>query len=192
MSDPVLAASKFLALVLRHRPGRIGLTLDAAGWADIDALIARAAGHHPLTRALIEQAVAENDKQRYAISEDGRRIRARQGHSHAVAVALDLPAVAPPAVAPPAVLYHGTATRWLDAILREGLDRRSRQHVHLSADADTAIRVGARHGRPVVLRVDAAAMVAAGHVFHRSENGVWLTEAVPPAFLQRLDDAASP
>ena len=187
MSDPVLAASRFLALVLRHQPGRIGLTLDAAGWADIDDLIARAAGHHPLTRALIEQAVAENDKQRYAISEDGRRIRARQGHSHAVAVALDLPAVAPPAV-----LYHGTATRWLDAILREGLDRRSRQHVHLSDDADTAGRVGARHGRPVVLRVDAAAMASAGHVFHRSENGVWLTEAVPPAFLRLSEGADAP
>lgn len=187
MSDPVLAASKFLALVLRHRPELIGLTLDAAGWADIDDLIARAAGHHPLTRALIERAVAENDKQRYAISEDGRRIRARQGHSHAVAVALDLPVVAPPAV-----LYHGTATRFLDAILREGLDRRGRQHVHLSDDADTATRVGARHGRPVVLRVDAAAMASAGHVFHRAENGVWLTDAVPPTFLRRLDDAASP
>lgn len=187
MSEPVAAASRFLALVLRHRPGLIGLTLDAAGWADIDELIARAAGHHPLTRALIERAVAENDKQRYAISDDGRRIRARQGHSHAVAVDLDLPALAPPPV-----LYHGTATRFLDAILREGLDRRDRQHVHLSADADAATRVGARHGRPVVLRVASAAMAAAGHRFHRAENGVWLTDAVPPAFLRVLDAADAP
>jgi len=182
MPDPVVAASKFLALVLRHDPGRIGLRLDDAGWADIEELIARAAGHHPLTRPLIERAVAENDKRRYAISEDGRRIRARQGHS--VAVDLDLPAVTPPAV-----LYHGTATRFLEAILREGLDRRSRQHVHLSADIGTATRVGARHGRPVVLCVDAAAMVAAGHVFHLSENGVWLTDAVPPGFLRLCEDA---
>ena len=184
MSEPVAAASRFLALVLRHRPGLIGLSLDAAGWADIDELVARAAGHHPLTRALIERAVAENDKQRYAISDDGRRIRARQGHSHAVAVDLDLPALAPPPV-----LYHGTATRFLDAILREGLDRRDRQHVHLSTDAGAAIRVGARHGRPVVLQVEAGAMAAAGHRFHRADNGVWLTDAVPPAFLRVLDAA---
>lgn len=176
MSDPVIAASKFLALVLRHRPEAIGLVLDDAGWADIDALIACAAPHHPLTRDLIERVVAGNDKQRYAISDDGRRIRARQGHS----IDVDL---GPPALTPPAVLYHGTATRFLDAILREGLTKRQRHHVHLSADVATATNVGARHGRPVVLRVDAAAMAAAGHVFHRSENGVWLTDAVPAAFL---------
>lgn len=185
MSDPVAAASRFLALVLRHDPGRIGLTLDRAGWADIDALIACAAAHHPLTHALIERAVAENDKRRYAISADGRRIRARQGHSVAVDLGL-------PAVAPPPVLYHGTATRFLDAILREGLSRRRRRHVHLSADAATAARVGARHGRPVVLRIDAAAMAAAGHVFHLSENGVWLTDAVPPAFLAPPAPATPP
>ena len=176
MSDPVIAASKFLALVLRHRPEAIGLVLDEAGWADIDTLIARAAPHHPLTRALIERAVAENDKQRYAISDDGRRIRARQGHSIEVDLAL-------PALAPPALLYHGTATRFLEAILREGLTKRQRQHVHLSADVATATRVGARHGRPVVLRVDAAAMAAAGHVFRQAENGVWLTDTAPAAFL---------
>ena len=176
MPGPVVAASRFLALVLRHRPETIGLVLDAAGWADIDTLIACAAPHHPLTRDLIERAVAGNDKQRYAISDDGRRIRARQGHSIDVDLGL-------PALAPPPVLYHGTATRFLDAILREGLTKRQRHHVHLSADVATATNVGARHGRPVVLRVDAAAMAAAGHVFHRSENGVWLTDAVPAAFL---------
>ena len=105
-----------------------------------------------------------------------RRIRARQGHSIDVDLAL-------PALAPPPVLYHGTATRFLDAILRDGLTKQRRHHVHLSADVATATQVGARHGRPVVLRVDAAAMAAAGHVFHRSENGVWLTDAVPSAFL---------
>lgn len=182
MSDPVVAASRFLALVLRHRPETIGLALDDAGWADIDDLLACAAPHHPLTRTLIERVVAGNDKQRYAISDDGRRIRARQGHSIDVDLAL-------PAVTPPPVLYHGTATRFLDAILREGLTKQRRHHVHLSAEATTATQVGARHGRPVVLRVDAAAMAAAGHVFHRAENGVWLTDAVPAAFLST--DAAT-
>ncbi len=171
-----MAASKFLSLVLRHRPGSIGLVLDDAGWADIDALILLAQPQHPLDRALVERAVAENDKNRFEIDADGRRIRARQGHSVHVDVGLTpLP--------PPARLYHGTASRFVAAIRREGLSRRSRQHVHLSADAETATRVGARHGRPVVLVVRAAEMAAAGHAFHRSSNGVWLTDAVPAAFI---------
>jgi len=161
---------------MRHAPERIGLRLDPAGWADIEELLRLAQPRHPLTRDLIERAVAENDKQRFAISADGERIRASQGHSIEVDVGLS-------PTPPPRLLYHGTATRFLDAIRREGLDKRSRNHVHLSADADTAARVGARHGKPVVLRVRAAAMAEAGHVFFLSENGVWLTDAVPPAFL---------
>lgn len=174
----VVATSKFLSLVLRHRPERIGLTLDAGGWAEVDDLVRCARAHGRLIdRALIEEVVAKNDKQRFAFSEDGRRIRASQGHSIDVSLGLE------PRV-PPARLFHGTADRFLDSIRRHGLVRGSRHHVHLSLDRDTAQRVGARHGRAVVLEVDAAAMHAAGYAFFRSDNGVWLTESVPPAYLR--------
>lgn len=182
MSKDLASAGKFISLVLRHRPDAIGLTLDAAGWAEIDALIRLSQGHRPLTRALIEAVVASNDKQRFAISEDGLRIRARQGHSIEVALGL-----AP--LQPPEELFHGTATRCLASIRREGLDKRTRRHVHLSADAQTAANVGARHGTPAVLRIRAGGMAAAGHLFYRSENGVWLTDAVPPQFIL-FDDVA--
>ena len=172
----LVSTSKFLSLVLRHQPEIIGLSLDDAGWADIDVLIRLSQPHRPLTRALIEQVVEENSKQRFAISEDGRRIRANQGHSIEVELGLQ-------PLAPPTRLYHGTATRFVDAIRREGLVKRSRQHVHLSADADTATAVGARHGKPAVLIVRAGEMAAAGHAFFRSENGVWLTDAVPVGFI---------
>lgn len=174
--DNLIPASKFLSLVLRHRPDLIGLSLDAAGWAEIEELIRLSRAHRPLARELIEAVVASSDKQRFAISEDGKRIRANQGHSIDVDLALEV-------VAPPERLYHGTAARFVEAIRREGLSRRSRHHVHLSADVDTARRVGARHGKPVVLVVRATEMAAAGHVFHRSANGVWLTDAVPVAFI---------
>lgn len=169
--------SKRLSYVLRHRPDSIGLTLGDDGWIGIDALLAGLAAHGTdLSRDRLARIVAANDKQRFTI--DGDRIRANQGHSVPVDLAL-------PAVAPPEVLYHGTATRHLGAIFHEGLRKGRRHHVHLSADADTARRVGARHGTPVVLQVDAVAMHAAGHTFHRSANGVWLTDTVPPAFLIR-------
>lgn len=174
--DNLVSTSKFLSLVLRHQPEVIGLILDDSGWADINVLIRLSQPHKPLTRALIEQVVAENSKQRFAISEDGRRIRANQGHSIEVELGLR-------PLAPPALLYHGTATRFVEAIRREGLVKRSRQHVHLSADPDTATAVGARHGKPSVLIVRADAMAAAGHAFFRSENGVWLTGAVPVGFI---------
>ncbi|MBX3712099.1 MAG: RNA 2'-phosphotransferase [Lysobacter sp.] len=175
MTD-LVSASRFLSLILRHRPDLIGLSLDAAGWAEIEALIRLSLAHRPLTRDLIEAVVAGSDKQRFAISEDGLRIRANQGHSIAVDLALQI-------VAPPERLYHGTAARSVDAIRREGLLRRNRHHVHLSADTDTAMRVGARHGKPVVLTIRAAEMAAAGHVFRRSANGVWLADAVPVGFI---------
>lgn len=170
------SASKFLSLVLRHRPDLIGLSLDAAGWADTAELIRLSQAHRPLTRDVIEAVVAASDKQRFSISEDGLRIRANQGHSIDVDLALEV-------LTPPERLYHGTATRFVDAIRREGLLRRDRHHVHLSADIDTALRVGARHGKPVVLLIHAAEMVAAGHAFRRSANGVWLADAVPAAFI---------
>ena len=172
----LVSTSKFLSLVLRHQPEVIGLILDDSGWADIDTLIRLSQAHKPLTRALIEQVVEENSKQRFAISDDGRRIRANQGHSIEVELGLQ-------PVTPPTRLYHGTATRFVDAIRREGLVKRSRQHVHLSADAGTATTVGARHGKPSVLIVRAGEMAAAGYAFFRSENGVWLTDAVPVEFI---------
>ncbi|MEW2391245.1 RNA 2'-phosphotransferase [Streptomyces venezuelae] len=168
--------SKYLSKHLRHSPHRIGLTLDANGWVEIDALLAAAAAHRfPFTRAELDHVVAVNDKQRFAV--EGDRIRASQGHS--VEVDLDLPPAAPPAY-----LYHGTVAAHLAAIRAEGLRPMNRHAVHLSPDRETATRVGARRGRPVVLSVDAGAMHRAGHVFQVSANGVWLTAAVPPGFLR--------
>ena len=162
--------------MLRHQPQLIGLRLDDGGWVDVEDLLAALAAHgRPLTRAQLERLVADSDKQRFAL--EGGRIRASQGHSVPVELGLE-------PVQPPAVLFHGTPERNVDAILREGLHKGSRHHVHLSPDVDTAQRVGARRGRPRVLQVDAAAMAAAGHVFLRSANGVWLVDAVPPAYLR--------
>jgi putative RNA 2'-phosphotransferase len=169
-------SSKLLSLVLRHRPDLVGIRLDEAGWVEVDELLAGlAALGKPMTRTQLERIVATSDKQRFAL--DGDRIRASQGHS----VPVDLGLVP---VAPPAVLFHGTPERNVEAILREGLRRGTRHHVHLSPDEATAVRVGARRGRPRVLEVDAAAMAADGHVFLRSANGVWLVDAVPPAYLR--------
>lgn len=171
----LVRVSKYLARHLRHDPGRIGVTLDPQGWVDVDVLLRAAAAHgFPITEAELVEVVARNDKKRYAL-ENGR-IRANQGHT--VQVDLDLPAVEPPPV-----LYHGTVARSLPGIRAEGLRPMSRHHVHLSPDRETATRVGARRGRPVVLTVDAAAMHAAGHVFRLSANGVWLADAVPPSFI---------
>lgn len=169
--------SKYLSLVLRHHPERVGVTLDPAGWADVDDLIAasRRAGV-PLDRAVLERIVADNDKRRFAFSDDGGRIRANQGHSIPVDLGLE-------PLVPPGRLWHGTAESRLDAIRSEGLSPQSRQHVHLSGDHDTAVAVGRRHGKPVVLTVHAGALHRAGHRFYRSENGVWLTDAVPPDYL---------
>ncbi|MFJ3663509.1 RNA 2'-phosphotransferase [Streptomyces sp. NPDC090119] len=168
--------SKYLSKHLRHQPERIGLTLDPAGWVEIDALLAAAAAHgFPVTRAELDHVVAVNDKRRFAV--EGGRIRASQGHSVEVVLGL------PPATPPP-YLYHGTVARSLDAIRAEGLRPMNRHDVHLSADRETATRVGARRGRPVVLAVDAGAMHRDGHVFHVSANGVWLTDAVPPRYLR--------
>lgn len=169
--------SKFLSLVLRHDPARIGITLDDAGWTDVAQLLAACAAHGvSLTRDQLAAVVAESDKQRFALSPDGTRIRANQGHS----VEVDLQ-LAP--AEPPEVLYHGTVEAALAGIRADGLVRGKRHHVHLSADAATATKVGARRGTPVILTVRAADMVAAGHVFYCSDNGVWLTEHVPPHFI---------
>ena len=170
--------SKFMSFVLRHQPQSIGLTLDAAGWADIDELLARAAAAgRAITRAQLDEVVATNDKRRFALSDDGLRVRASQGHSVDVDLGLE------PLLPPPA-LFHGTATRFKASILETGLDRRSRHHVHLTEDIAVGRAVGTRYGVPVILRVDAAAMAAAGHVFYRTDNGVWLVESVPARFIE--------
>ncbi|MFF4383389.1 RNA 2'-phosphotransferase [Kitasatospora sp. NPDC001547] len=175
----LVRSSKMLSRILRHEPGLVGVSLDAAGWVRVDELLAAlAARGRPLTRAELDHVVASNNKRRFGYSPDGLSIRANQGHTVAVDLGLA-------AAVPPPVLYHGTADRHLAAIFDEGLRPMARQDVHLSADTETATRVGARHGRPVVLTVNAAAMTAAGHEFRLSENGVWLTDAVPPQYLSR-------
>ena len=166
--------SKLLSLVLRHDPGAIGLTLDAGGWAEIDRIVAGAG--FPVTAAEIAAVVRASGKQRFALSEDGRRIRANQGHSVPVELGL-VP------VTPPQTLFHGTATNTLDAIRSEGLRPMGRQHVHLSPDPDTAQKVGQRHGRPVILTVAARDLSDTGQAFYLSANGVWLTGPVPPGYL---------
>ncbi|MGW0865587.1 MULTISPECIES: RNA 2'-phosphotransferase [Streptomyces] len=168
--------SKYLSKHLRHQPERIGLALEEGGWVEIDTLIAAAAAHgFRFTRDELDHVVLTNDKRRFAV--EGTRIRASQGHSVEVDLGL-------PAATPPAHLYHGTVARHLDAIRVEGLRPMNRHDVHLSPDRETATRVGARRGRPVVLTVDTAAMHRDGHVFRVSANGVWLTEAVPPGYLR--------
>ncbi|MGC4808264.1 RNA 2'-phosphotransferase [Micromonospora sp. DT233] len=168
--------SKRMSLALRHEPHRLGLTPDRAGWVAVDDLLAALR----VGRDALDEVVAECDKQRFAVERgpDGAdRIRANQGHS--IPVELELPAEVPPER-----LYHGTGAAALDSIVATGLHRGGRHHVHLSADVETARRVGARRGGPtVIFTVAAAAMARDGHLFHRSANGVWLTEAVPARYL---------
>lgn len=169
--------SKFLSLVLRHEPEVIGLQLDAQGWAEVDELLQKLHVHgQSLDHAGLRQIVATCSKQRFALSDDGLRIRANQGHSVAVDLGLA-------AIEPPQWLYHGTVGRFIGAIRAQGLRAGERQHVHLSLDRETAHQVGARRGAPVILSVHAGRMHAEGHVFHRSSNGVWLTDHVPPQYI---------
>ena len=173
----VRRSSRRLSYVLRHRPDSLGLVLDRAGWVGVDELLAAlAASGSPLTREQLEHVVASNDKQRFAFDATGTRVRASQGHSVPVELGY------PPA-RPPDVLFHGTPLRTVPTVLREGLRPQGRHAVHLSADVATAAAVGRRRGPFAVLRVDAAAMAAAGAVFSRSANGVWLVDAVPAQHL---------
>lgn len=172
-----MVSSKFLSLVLRHKPETVGIALDRAGWVAVDELLAAFARHgQPTTRAELERLVRESDKQRFALSEDGARIRANQGHSVEVELAL-----AP--VAPPALLFHGTYAGAVELIRKGGLVKGERHHVHLSLDEGTAKKVGSRRGVPVILRVRAGEMAAAGHVFFHTANGVWLVDHVPARFV---------
>ena len=173
----LIKISKFLSKHLRHDPEGLGLTLAPGGWVPVDALLAACAERHRMiSRAELGEVVAQNSKQRFSFDEAGTRIRANQGHS----VAVDLQ-LAPSA--PPNLLYHGTGHLTAPIIAREGLQKMNRNHVHLSRDVQTAQAVGARHGRPVIFQINAAAMAAAGHTFYCSDNGVWLTDTVPVEFL---------
>lgn len=180
-SNETTRASKFLSLVLRHQPQSAGITLDSAGWTDVTELLAGcAAAGRRLSREDLEHIVATNDKKRFEFSPDGSRIRASQGHS----VEVDL---AYAAETPPEILYHGTATRFLDGILRDGLSRMKRHQVHLSAETCVTLQVGARHGKPVLLTIRSGDMHRAGWKFCRSTNGVWLVDAVPPEFIEHRE-----
>lgn len=177
--DPktVRQTSKFLSLILRHQPETIGITLDPQGWVAVDTLLTQLAAHrHPVSRELLAHVVATNDKQRFVFSPDMQRIRANQGHSFEVDLGLQ-------AIVPPAILYHGTVDEFIPLIREGGLKKMSRQHVHLSADLETASKVGGRRGKPVILHVRAGELHAAGHAFYRSENGVWLTDHVPASHI---------
>lgn len=174
----IIKVSKYLSKHLRHAPERIGLTLQPGGWVEVDALLRACAQHNfPITRAQLEEVVAKNNKQRFAFDDTSTRIRASQGHSVEVDLQLE-------SAEPPDVLYHGTAQQNVETILREGLQKMRRHHVHLSSETETARNVGARHGKPVVLQVDAQAMHTEGFSFHRSANGVWLVDGVPPQYLR--------
>jgi putative RNA 2'-phosphotransferase len=170
--------SKTLSLALRHEPGRIGLRLDSAGWAAVDELIeGMNSGGFSITVEQLEEVVRTNDKQRFAFSEDKRRIRANQGHS----IAVDLMYAQQQ---PPELLYHGTAVRFLPSIREQGLRKMQRHHVHLSAETAVTLKVGARRGRPVLLTILAGDMARAEHVFYVSANGVWLVDHVPVEFIE--------
>ena len=177
MTANVTSTSKFLSLVLRHQPELLGLTLQPNGWVSVEQLIEAAETNgRNLSRALINEVVNTSDKSRFSLSEDGQLIRANQGHSTSVALEFEQ-------VTPPDFLFHGTAQKSITFIQKDGLQKMRRHHVHLSADRETARKVGKRHGLPVVLTVNAGAMAQDGFVFFLSTNGVWLTENVPPRYL---------
>jgi putative RNA 2'-phosphotransferase len=169
--------SKLLSFVLRHHPELIGLKLDEKGWANVDLLLLQLNAHDkPIDRKLLEYVVETNNKKRFAFNEDKTLIRASQGHSIAIELGLT-------AQTPPDILFHGTAEKFVASILDTGLEKRGRQHVHLSQDLQTAIQVGGRHGKPVIFKVFAAEMKSAGYLFYLSENQVWLTDHVPVRFI---------
>jgi putative RNA 2'-phosphotransferase len=181
MLDEDKRLSKTLSYWLRHRPDVAGLVLDSQGWADVGVVVAALARTGtPADLDLLRTMIDRNNKRRFELSPDGKQIRARQGHS--VAVALDWPSVVPPDL-----LFHGTIEGNLPAILTEGLRPMRRHHVHLSPDVATAAKVGARRGVPVILRVKALELHTVGVPFFLTANNVWLVEAVPPLFIEPID-----
>ncbi len=186
MDKNLVRISKYLSKHLRHEPERLGLELQPGGWVDVDDLLAACARDgFPISYERLEAVVETNDKQRFSFDATGDRIRANQGHSVEVDLQLE------PA-APPELLYHGTPEHFVEAILRDGLERMKRHHVHLSPDVPTATKVGARRGKPVVLVVDTGVMHRAGHTFYHATNGVWLVDRVPPEFLRRAGPPSGP
>ena len=168
--------SKYIALILRHKPEVICISLDEHGWANVDELISGINKTYPLTMEGLEEIVRTDEKQRYSFNEDKMLIRANQGHSIPVDVELE-------ELVPPEILYHGTGEKYSASIEAQGLIPKSRLYVHLTADHDTAVKVGKRHGKPVVYEVAAGSMHQDGYRFYRSVNGVWLTKAVPRKYL---------
>ena len=165
--------SKYISLILRHKPEVIGIKLDTHGWADVNALLAGISRKYPINRDILEEIVRSDEKQRYSFSEDGTKIRANQGHS--IQVDVELPVT-------------GTAQRFAASIEVQGLLPQSRLYVHLSPDPETAEKVGQRHGQPVIYLVDAGQMHRDGYLFYLSANGVWLTKVVPAPYLKRLEE----
>ncbi|WP_338844857.1 RNA 2'-phosphotransferase [Massilia sp. W12] len=177
-----LDVSRFLSFILRHQPESIGVQLDSDGWTDVEALLAKAARHgHTISHELLLHVVQSNDKRRFTLSPEGDKIRAAQGHSSKQVNLQYAPQIPPPQ------LFHGTASRFVASILRQGLRPGQRQHVHLSSELKTAKAVGARHGAPVIFAVDAAAAHAAGIAFYQADNGVWLCGPLPAQYLRQLD-----
>ena len=171
--------SKFLSLILRHKPETIGIKIDEHGWADVSELISGISKTRPFDMKMLEEIVRTDSKQRYSFNEDKTLIRANQGHSIPVDVELEKKT-------PPEFLYHGTGEKFVSSIDKEGLLSKSRLYVHLSKDTETAVKVGSRHGKPVVYRVEAGKMADDGYEFFLSVNGVWLTKAVPAEYLSKL------
>lgn len=173
---------RFISMVLRHKPEIIGITLDEYGYADVKELIDAMNKHKKyIDMMTLEKIVAENDKKRYSFNENHTKIRANQGHSIAVNLELER-------TVPPEILYHGTAKRFLESIQKSGLQKMSRQYVHLSKDINTAIKVGQRHGNVVVLKVYAKKMYEYGYSFYLSKNGVWLCDKVPCKYLEQYNE----
>ncbi len=173
------STSKFLSLILRHKPEVIGITLDMHGWADVRELIRGISRSRPFSMEILEEIVRTDAKQRYSFNEDHTKIRANQGHSIPVDVELER-------CEPPEVLYHGTAEKYVPSILQQGLVPKTRLYVHLSADTASARAVGQRHGKPAVFLVLSGEMARSGIPFFRSRNGVWLAKAVSQEYLQRI------
>ena len=173
--------SRYLSLILRHKPEVIGITLDKHGWANVDELIAGIAANNEFNREILEEIVRTDSKQRYSFNEDGTLIRANQGHSIPVDVELE-------EVIPPEILWHGTAEKYVESINEQGLIPKSRLYVHLSRDLETAVNVGKRHGKPVVYQVKAGQMRRDGYKFYLSKNGVWLVKQVPAKYLRMVDE----
>ena len=170
--------SKFISLILRHKPEVIGITLDEHGWADVNELIKGIRKSTDFDMQRLEKIVAEDEKQRYSFNDDKTLIRANQGHSVPVDVELEQKE-------PPAILWHGTGEKYTASIDEIGLKPKSRLYVHLSLDQQTAKKVGARHGKPVTYQIDAEAMSRDGYDFFLSANGIWLTKAVPTQYLKK-------